>query len=788
MFPGGFYFGIIKVMQAKISYKKSKILDILIEAVYLAVIILVPLYFSVVFPTFNVFELGKTILFHLLTLLFSSLTLIKIIFSPNSGRLFLLAVKTLFIKKRYYLIPLIFIIGLGISICFSGDWRQSFFGSYHRQAGYLSYLYYFSFFSLLSFNLLTAFKNEGEKLATVLKRKIKRFLVSAVISGTIVAVYAILQILGIDFLTWAEAPVLTGRAFSSLGQVNFLASWLLFIIPLSVYLAYREKHFLGKFLYGLGAATQTIALFSTGSRGGLLAFWLLILFFLGLACFRKIMVRYRWLLGASAASLIIASVLIVNFLMPGRFQGLLDIRSGSLAARWDFYQAAVQGSLEKPLLGYGLDNIEPVFIERYETDWGIHSNIAVKNDRAHNLFLDWLLFGGIFSLGLLLLLYYYGFRLAHENIRRQPSGPSLALIAGISGYALSLFFSFSFVSGELYFFAFLVLLLVINITAKEDDIFVGINISEKSCRTRQIIWRALLGLFFLVVITDLASYEIRHYRADNYFQKLNYYLLKEDYRSVDYFLQKIKAEKINPVSSNYYYLVWAEFFSENYQKINDDNLRIDGARWLRDAQERIGVKSFEQIFVGGKIAAALGDFKTAEESFKTTADRSPYWPKSYIELGRVFVRLGRVQDALVYYQLALEVLPDENDARFNDDHRGVLRSYHRLIFEERGDLYSLVGDYQAAENDYQAAYYSGVNNIIMLDKIATTYYLRGDLNRAFDYILRGAKLNPTDYHWPTKAAILLKEQGRIKEAKDYLNQALELAPEADILLQLKNEL
>lgn len=787
MFPGGFYFGIIMAMGIN-YYKKSKILDWLIEGVYLAIIVIVPLYFSVILPTFNVFELGKTVFFRLLTLLLLTLTLVKVIFFPSSGRFFLSAVKMLFIKKHYYLIPLIFIIGLGISICFSGDWRQSFFGSYNRQAGYLSYLYYFGFFLFLSFNLLTSFKDEGEKLSLVIEHKIKRFLIAAVISGSVVAVYAILQILGIDFLVWPEDPMLTGRAFSSLGQVNFLASWLLLIIPLSIYLVFLEKRFLGKFSYGLAVIVQVIALFSTGSRGGVISFWVLILFFVALVFFKKMSVRRRWFLGIGAVSLFIISVLAASLLMPGRFQSLLDLRRGSLAARWDFYQAAVQGSLEKPLLGYGLDNIEPVFIERYETDWGIHSNIAVKNDRAHNLFLDWLLFGGIFVLGVLILLYYYGFRLALENIRRQPSGPSVAIIAGIAGYALSLFFSFSFVSGELYFFAFLALLLAINITAKEDDIFAGINGAEKSCRARQIIWRALLGLSFLVVITYLALYEIRHYRADNYFQKLNYYLLKEDYRSVDYFLQAINAEKINPVSSNYYYLVWAEFFSENYHKINDHNLRIDGARWLQDAQEHIGIKRFEQIFVGGKIAAALGDFKTAEDNFKTTADLSPYWPKSYIELGRLFVRLGRVQNALVYYQLALEVLPDKEDSRFNDEHRSILQSYLRIIFEERGDLYLSLGDYQAAEGDYQAAYKSDINNVVILDKIATTYYLRGDSSRALDYILRGAKLNPTDYHWPTKAAILLKEQGRIKEAKDYLNQALELAPEADILLQLKNEL
>lgn len=775
-------------MKADNFYKKSKILDRLIEVVYLATIIIIPLYFSVIFPTFNVFELGKTIVFRLLTLLLLALTFLKIIIFPEAGRLFLSAAKTIFAKKRYYLIPLIFIVGLGVSILFSGDIQQSFFGSYSRQAGYLSYLYYFGFFCLLSFNLLTTFKGGEEKSSFILKRRIKRFLISASVSGLVVAIYAILQIFGLDFLTWPEDPLLTGRAFSSLGQVNFLASWLLLVIPISVYLAFSGKYFLGKFFYGLATVVQIIALFSTASRGGIISFWLLILFFLGLAFLKKMSVRKRWFLGIIAACLVATSILAVNYLMPGRWQSLFDLRSGSLAARWDFYQAAALGSLEKPVLGYGLDNIEPVFIERYQTDWGIHSNIAVKNDRAHNLILDWLLFGGVFVLGLLITLYYYGFRLAWENICRQANGPSLALIAGISGYTLSLFFSFSFVAGEVYLFSFLALLLAMNISRGEGNDLAIENAPKKINKVYWIIGRILISLLFLAALLYLVSYEIRHYRADNYFQKLDYYLLKEDYRSAAYFLEKIEEEKVNSVSDSYYHLVWAEFFSDGYRKISDGDLRGDGVRWLQEAREHIGEQRFEQIFVRGKIAAALGDFQAAEENFLAVSQLSPYWPKSYIELGRLFARLGRAPDSLAYYQLALKILPDEKDSRFNDEHRGVLQSYHRIIFEERGDLYLSLGRYGEAQRDYQAAYESDAYNLVVLDKMANTYYLRGDLNQALLCVLHGAKLNPTDYHWPAKAVILLKEQGQIEEAKEYLEQGLELAPEADILLQLKNEL
>lgn len=770
-------------------YKKGCWLDGIIEAVYLMTIIIVPLYFSVIFPTFNVFELGKTVVLRVIILLFLGLTVVKIIFFPDIWRSFLLKIKSLFFRdKYYYFIPLIFIIGLGVIVLCSENINQSFFGSYDRQAGYLSYLYYFGFFLLLSFNLISPLGGQIEDFQTSLVRKTKRFLKAVVITGSVVSVYAILQIFGIDFLTWPEDPLLTGRAFSSLGQANFLASWLLLAIPVSSYLIFSYSGLLKRFPFVLAAAVQITALFLTASRGGVIAFFLLVIILLAVFLFKKISTRRRLLFGVGASLIIAISIVGVSFLMPGRWQGISDFSRGSLAARFNFYQAAADGFLLKPILGYGLDNIDRVFIERYEKDWGIHSNIGVKNDRAHNIFLDWLLFGGLLGLGLIVAIYYYAFQLCRINVNRNPGGPSLAFGAGLLGYSLSLLVSFSFVSGELYFFSFLAWLLVERLAYSEAAVCDNPGDQISTTRDNRNTWLIVSAFLSLFLILILIAQEIRHYRADNYFQKSYYHLLQGDYRLAALFLDEASKQAIDDISRKKYQLVWAEFFSENYNKITDDSLRADGDLWLKNAQQYISGKSFEEIFVRGKIAAALGDFKTAEDSFREVSLLSPYWPKSYIELARVFVRLNRFQEALVYYQLALEILPSENDDRFNDDHRRVLQVYRKMIFQERGDLYLSLGDYEMAEQDYQAAYASELSDFSVLEKIATTYYLRQDLDKALEYIIRGADRSPNDYRWLAKTTILLKEKNNLDEARLYLGRALELAPDAEILLQLKNEL
>jgi putative inorganic carbon (HCO3(-)) transporter len=55
-----------------------------------------------------------------------------------------------------------------------------------------------------------------------------------VIFGTtfFICLYGVIQLFGFDFIKWEVNPSESYRIFSSLGQPNFLASWLLLVLPL----------------------------------------------------------------------------------------------------------------------------------------------------------------------------------------------------------------------------------------------------------------------------------------------------------------------------------------------------------------------------------------------------------------------------------------------------------------------------------------------------------------------------------------------------------------------------
>jgi putative inorganic carbon (HCO3(-)) transporter len=188
------------------------ILNFLFEYSLLALIFLLPSIFSLQALTYNVFELPKAEIFHLLVFLsFISLAGVFLIKKEVIWR---------FSWKIPALIS-VFIVFYFFSCFFSTNQGLSFFGSYSRRQGFFQIIFYAVFFILLLFSL------NKEKMA-------KKIVFTAVFSSIIPVVYGLVQLLGYDFFRWAED---FGRVFSTFGQPNFFGHYLILIIPLTIYAA-----------------------------------------------------------------------------------------------------------------------------------------------------------------------------------------------------------------------------------------------------------------------------------------------------------------------------------------------------------------------------------------------------------------------------------------------------------------------------------------------------------------------------------------------------------------------
>ena len=105
--------------------------------------------------------------------------------------------------------------------------QVNFFGSYWRQDGAISWWYLFAWFGLV-----VSYINVSQRKDFLIKIASPALIVSA----SLASLYGICQFFGFDFLAWPESPLLS-RIFSTFGQPNFLAGFLILIIPFTTYLA-----------------------------------------------------------------------------------------------------------------------------------------------------------------------------------------------------------------------------------------------------------------------------------------------------------------------------------------------------------------------------------------------------------------------------------------------------------------------------------------------------------------------------------------------------------------------
>ncbi|OQX71635.1 hypothetical protein B6D52_00770 [Candidatus Parcubacteria bacterium 4484_255] len=463
----------------------SVFLNKMIEVGWLLIFAFCPIFFSLV--CYSGFVISQYFLFCLLVEVILFFWLIKIILTFGPRKVATLprgrhwnpvkslhshgagigTLKKIFFKIKKIFPAFIFIIILGLAIIFSQSPYRSFWGSYSRKMGYLTWLHFFAFFLILFFNL----KNN---------KQIKRILKAILFSSLVVIIYGLCQFLGFDFVNWYEPASRTFRIFSTIGQPNFLGSWLLLVIPIITWFLVRasekfkkDKNTKQQIIGALIVSLLFLAVFSlvlTQSRGAWVGFFFSFFFFSIIYNFLQKQKRVAILLTILLVIICVFTVYInFNSLSPkpgdsfltSRFKSLTNLRRSITGqVRINNWKVAVDLIKQKPILGYGPETQSFYFVKYYEPEWALTERINTYADRAHNDFLDTLLVSGV--LGLLSYLFLIGsvFYFGLKNIFKNKSQLTLlALLSGLFGYLVSLQFSFHVVPTAIYFWGYMAIIL-----------------------------------------------------------------------------------------------------------------------------------------------------------------------------------------------------------------------------------------------------------------------------------------------------------------------------------------
>lgn len=490
--------------------KLSRYCEGIMEAAWLAAVIVVPVFFNVY--SSRIFEPDKITLLRSLALVILAAWSIKILegghiigkqSEPVGSRV-----------KRALKVPLILpIVALTVvyllATIFSVTPRVSLWGSYQRLQGTYTTLSYIVIFAALAVNL----RSRGQ---------IKRLISAVIIASLPVSMYGVLQKYRIDPIPWGGD--VSKRIAANMGNSIFVAAYLVMVFPLTVMRIVESfealltergslgPNFARATCYVFIATLQIIALYFTGSRGPWLGWGAsLIIIWLGLS----LIWRKRWLTIAGVSVSLIAAVFLVTLNIPqgpleelltvpgfGRLGQLLDVESRTGKVRTLIWGGASElvrphapleypdGSSDKlnfirPLIGYGPESMYVAFNPFYPPELTQVEKRNASPDRSHNETWDSLVVTGVMGLLIYLSLFgsiiYYGLKWLGliNGFRQRNLFLALYLFGGvISSIAFILWRGWGLFGVALPFGMILgaiIYLLVISIVGDYESLQEGIN-------------------------------------------------------------------------------------------------------------------------------------------------------------------------------------------------------------------------------------------------------------------------------------------------------------------------
>ncbi len=369
---------------------------ILANAVIVVGFVLVPFIpFIIIDSTFFPYIVGKNFAFRVVVEIMLAAYLVLAVVDPAYRP-----------RKSYLLGAFVTFLGIvTLAAIFGENPTKSFWSNFERMEGVVTYLHLFAYFVIAS-TVLTV------------RDMWRPYLNLHLFAGVIMALYALSQLSG---------ATVGFRVDGRLGNSSYLGIYAFFNIFLASFLMARESFATAGervriATYGAIVLLQMVVLFYTGTRGAILglvvgaglATLLIAIFERKRKMLRKVAISIS---GVIFVILTMASVVVLRDTnvvknIPGlesiaysvadskfveetpilaRFSEI-SIKKLQTNARVMVWGMALEGFKERPFLGWGMENFNYVFNKYY--DPGMHSQ-EQWFDRAHNVFLDWLIAGGL---------------------------------------------------------------------------------------------------------------------------------------------------------------------------------------------------------------------------------------------------------------------------------------------------------------------------------------------------------------------------------------------------------
>jgi tetratricopeptide (TPR) repeat protein len=341
---------------------------------------------------------------------------------------------------------------------------RSIWSNFERMEGWMTIVHLWAYFIVLSSIFGASIdSHEGRK-------NWHRFINVVLVASAVTAIYGLFQFFG-----WAETHQGATRVDASLGNSAYMAVYMLMSVFLAGYMAFTAyahkltlKGSTGIFvwIYGFLGAFFSFIMFQTATRGSILGWIAAIL----VVCAIYVIFgkkgegqsnRSRALAGGIIGLTIILGILFyfnrdAQWIQKNAVLGRLatiSLSDTKTQARGFVWPMAVKGTFESAktsIIGIGQENFNYLFNSHYDPKMFAHEQWF---DRAHSVYLDWLVAGGL--LGLIAYLALYILALIYIIRSNLSLGQKAMLVGLLVGYSIHNVFVFDNQTSYVMFFTFL---------------------------------------------------------------------------------------------------------------------------------------------------------------------------------------------------------------------------------------------------------------------------------------------------------------------------------------------
>jgi len=616
---------------------------------------------------------------------------------------------------------------------------KSFWSNYERMEGYVLILHLLMYFIV----------------ATGVFQKIsdwKKWFNTSLLASFVVSIYSIAQINGAVAINQGGV-----RVDATFGNATYLAIYLVFHIFLALYMLSRSnKNSWQVWVYGSLAFLHTIILYYTATRGAILG---LIggLFVTGILLAIKERqnptirrVSLSILGGVVALVLIFIAIRNTSFVQTSpvlsRF-ATLSLEEIKTQGRYFVWPMAIEGFKDKPLLGWGQENFNYVFNKNYDPRMYAQEQWF---DRTHNIFLDWLIAGGIVG-----LLAYAGiyFALLYLLWKKENglSNTEKAIFTGmISAYIFHNMFVFDNLVSYIMFFAVLGFIHSVSVEGKN-----AISTKTVSSVTYNyaIVPAVLILTIALVYFVNVPGFKTNKALIsamtprgpENTEQNIEEFKRAFAY---DSFGRDEVLEQVIQFSSQL--AASTQVSNEVKQKATDLTLEEIENKLKRNPKD---ARYF--VFAGG-FANRINRQDLAINYLERAKELSPRKQTIMFEIGAAHLAKGDTVKAMEIFKEAYDLEPASPESQIIYALGGIYSGNPEIV----SDMFAKLGE----------------ERVLFDNRIVTSYVNIGDVESAINILNERIKREPSNLQHKLNLASIFADLGQNNMAIDLIREVIDLDP------------